>query len=215
MIDPGSIRGFIHAATHVVTPPLVPELRLRLARHAYDVFIDAHDLTAGGLGAMPYWAFAWPGGQALARHILDHPEIVRGRAILDLGAGSAIAGIAAMKSGAQSVTAADVDPFAAEVARQNADLNSVTLTATTDDLLGIDTAFDLVIVGDLVYEPDLQDRVTAFITTHHRRGIPILYGDRATARRPTGKFRLLADHAAPLTPPMVDSVCERARVWQL
>ena len=120
-----------------------------------------------------------------------------------------------MKSGARSVTAADVDPFAAEVARLNADLNGVSVTATTDDLLGRDTTFDLVIVGDLVYEPDLQDRVTAFIAAHHRRGIPILYGDRATARRPTGKFRLLADHDAPLTPPMVDDIVERARVWQL
>ena len=111
--------------------------------------------------------------------------------------------------------AADVDPLAAMAATVNAALNGVTIEATTEDLLGEDTGYDLVIVGDLVYEPDLKDRVGSFIAAHHRRGIPILYGDRTTARRPPGNFRLLADHEAPLTPALVDNFIERARVWQL
>ena len=164
---------------------------------------------------MPYWAFAWPGGQALARHILDHPELVRGRRVLDLGAGSAIAGIAAMMAGAKSVTAADIDPLSVTAAAMNAALNDVQLATTTDDLLGADTAFELVIVGDLVYQPDLKDRVGSFIASHHARGIPILYGDRTTARRPPGRFLLLCEHAAALTPALDDDCLERARVWQL
>ena len=206
---------FVLKHSNRMAPPLVPELQLRLAYHAHDIFQDAHTFVHGGLGSLPYWAFAWPGGQALARHILDHPELVRGRRVLDLGAGSAIAGLAAMRAGAQSLTAADVDPFAAAAAALNGEANGIAVTATTDDLLGADTAFDLVIVGDLVYEPDLQDRVGSFIASHHARGIPILYGDRTTARRPPGNFRLLADHEAPLTPAMDLDVIERARVWQL
>ncbi len=215
MTDHAAIAGFIESNTDRVAPPLVPELRLHLAHHAHDIFQDAFTFAGGGLGSRPYWAYAWPGGQALARHILDHPDLVRGRRILDLGAGSAIAGIAAMRAGARSVIAADIDPLAAAAAAMNGTLNGVTIAATTDDLLGADTDFDLVIVGDLVYEPDLQDRVGTFITSHHARGIPLLYGDRSTARRPPGRFRLVADHEAPLTPALDDDVIERARVWQL
>jgi predicted nicotinamide N-methyase len=213
--DPTAIRDFIERTTDRLAPPLVPELHLHLAHHSHDIFQEAHTFVNGGLGARPYWAFAWPGGQALARHILDNPGLVAGRRILDLGSGSAIAGIAAMKAGAKSLTAADIDPLAAMAATLNAHLNDIELTSTTDDLLGKDTQFDLVIVGDLVYEPELKDRVGTFIAAHHARGIPFLYGDRTTARRPPGNFRLLADHAAPLTPALVDNSLERARVWQL
>lgn len=215
MTDPSGLRDFIERTTDRVAPLLVPELSLHLAHHSHDIFQDAHTFMSGGLGARPYWAFAWPGGQALARHILDNPALVAGRRVLDLGSGSAIAGIAAMKAGAAALTAADIDPLAAMAATLNADLNAVTLTSTTDDLLGADTDFDLVIIGDLVYEPELKDRVGTFIASHHRRGIPLLYGDRTTARRPPGNFRLLADYEAPLTPALVDNFIERARVWQL
>ena len=215
MTDPEAIRAFVLKSSVIAAPPLVPELQLRLAYHAHDIFEDAYTFTSGGLGSMPYWAYAWPGGQALARHILDDPRLVRGKRVLDLGSGSAIAGLAAMKAGASSLDAADIDPLAAVAAMLNAEANDVVLTATTDDLLGEDTDYDLIIVGDLVYDRDLKDRVGSFITSHHRRGIPILYGDRTTARRPPGNFRLLADHQAPLTPAMVDNFVERARVWQL
>ena len=215
MISLASRREFILSNTIVKAPPLVPELRLHLARHAHDIFQDAHTFATGGLGARPYWAYAWPGGQALARHILDHPALVRGLSILDLGAGSGIGGIAAMVAGAQAVLAADVDPLASCVVQLNADVNGVVVDTTTDDLLGQDTLFDLIIVGDLVYEPELQDRVGAFIARHHQRGVSILYGDRTTARRPPGRFTLLAQHQAPLTPAMDDDVSEDARVWLL
>jgi predicted nicotinamide N-methyase len=213
--DKAEIRTFIENTTDIVTPPLAPELRLRLAREAHGIFQDAHTLVSGGLGARPYWAFAWPGGQALARHILDNPDIVRGKRVLDLGAGSAIAGIAAMMAGARAVTAADIDPLAVEAIAMNAALNGVDVTPTADDLLGTDTRFDLVIVGDLVYEPDLKDRVGLFIASHKKRGVPMLYGDRTTARRPPGDFQLLAEHEAPLTPPLAENFIERARVWML
>ena len=215
MNDPVASRAFVISHTVVIAPPLVPEIKLHLARNSHTIFQAAHDLVAGGLGERPYWAFAWPGGQALSRYILDHPDLVAGRAVLDLGAGSAMAAIAAMRAGATHAIAADVDPLSAAAAGLNADLNSVSLTVTTDDLLGLECDADLIIIGDLVYEPDLQDRVGAFIERHRKRGVPFLYGDRTTARRPPGSFRMLDEYEAPLTPALQDDHIERARVWQL
>lgn len=215
MTNRTAIRSFIERSTEIVTPPLAPELRLRLASDPHGIFEAAHEFVSGGLGARPYWAFAWPGGQALARYIIDHPNLVRNKRILDIGAGSAIAGIAAMKAGARAVTAADVDPLAVGAIVANAALNEVEIAATEEDLLGTDTRFDLIIIGDLVYEPDLKDRVGMFLAAHKKRGVPVLYGDRTTARRPTGDFENLAEYEAPLTPPLVEGFIERARVWLL
>jgi predicted nicotinamide N-methyase len=211
--DAARLQAFVLAETELIAPPLVPELRLHLARNAYAIFEAAYAMDSDGL--RPYWAFAWPGGQALARHILDHPELVRGLRVLDLGAGSALGAIAALKAGAQSATAADIDPLAVAAAELNAAANGVTLQVTTNDLLGAETDYDLILIGDLVYEPDLKDRVGGFLDRHHRRGVPMLYGDRTTARRPPGNFRLLAEHDAPLTPELDEDFVERARVWEL
>jgi predicted nicotinamide N-methyase len=206
-------RAFVIETTAIMAPPLVPEIPLHLARSARDIFQAAHDFRADVM--QPYWAFAWPGGQAMARHILDHGDLVRGKRVLDIGAGSGLGAIASLKAGARSAVAADIDPLAAAACVLNGAINGVELAVTTDDLLGADTDCDLVLIGDLVYEPDLQDRVGAFLAAHHRRGIPVLYADRTTARRPPGRFRLLAEHAAPLTPELDEDMMERARVWML
>jgi predicted nicotinamide N-methyase len=183
--------AFIAAHTELIAPPLVPEIRLHLATNAFAIFEAAYALNSDGL--RPYWAFAWPGGQALARYLLDTPALVQGKRVLDLGAGSGLGAIAAMQAGALAATAADIDPLSVAACLRNAAANLVSLSVITDDLLGADTAFDLVLIGDLVYEPDLKDRVGAFLTTHARRGVPILYGDRTTApcmrcRRGCGDF---------------------------
>ena len=218
MTAPPGLQDFVRTTTEIVVPPLVPELRLRLAQHAHDIFQLTETFVAGrplsgGWCARPYWAFAWPGGQALARCILDHPELVAGRRVLDLGAGSAIAGIAAVKAGAISVCAADIDPLAAAVARLNGALNGVALEVTTDDLLDAESTFDLVVIGDVIYEPALKARVGAFIAALRSRATPILYGDRTSAPAPPGPFGLLAEYEASLTPAMADDHVERARVW--
>lgn len=207
--------AFVAAHTDLVQPPLTPEIRLQLAADARGIFERADTFVDSGLGARPYWAFAWPGGQGLARYILDNPAIVRGKRILDVGSGSAIAAIAAKLAGAASALAADIDPIACAAARMNAAANSVTLDVTARDLLGEALDCDLVIIGDLVYEPDLKTRVAAFIDTAIAANVPVLYGDRTSARRPPQKFELLAEYEAPLTPPLVDDFIERARVWRL
>ncbi len=210
-----ALRGFIQTQTELVATVLVPEIRLQLAVHARNIFIDADTLMDGRLGSRPYWAFAWPGGQGLARTILDQPSLVRGKHVLDLGAGSAIGAIAALKAGAASALAADIDPLADMASKMNAAANSVPLQTTLIDILGNDPKADVIIIGDLVYEPDLQMRVGALLDAAVARGIPVLYGDRTSARRPRRDFELLADYEAPLTPPLVEDFVERARVWRL
>jgi predicted nicotinamide N-methyase len=210
-----ALTTFVVAETHLVAPPLAPEIPLHLARYARDIFVEADLLMDGRLGSRPYWAFAWPGGQALARYILDHPELIAGKRILDVGAGSAIGAIAALKAGARSALAADIDPLADVAAGLNARANGVEMATTTADLLGIEPDCDVLLIGDLVYEPDLQIRVGALLDAAIAQGIPVLYADRTSARRPRRDFTLLAEYEAPLTPPLVDNFIERARIWQL
>lgn len=206
---------FVNDHTTVTSTVLVPEIKLHLATAARLIFVEADELVDGGLGSRPYWAFAWPGGQGLARYIFDHPHLVAGKRVLDIGSGSGLGAIAALKAGARSALAADIDPLADTAAGMNARLNGVDMQTTREDLLASDPAFDVVLIGDLVYEPDLQIRVGAFLDTLQRRRIPALYGDRTSARRPRRDFELLIEYEAPLTPALVDDFIERARVWKL
>ena len=211
----GGITTFVSTHTELITAPLVPEIKLHLATDPRGIFQRASEFCDEGLGSRPYWAFAWPGGQGLARYILDHPSLVAGKRILDLGAGSALGAIAALKAGAASALAADIDPLSDAAAILNGRANGVALSSTTDDLLGLDPSADLIIIGDLVYEPDLQIRVGAFIERAHRRGIPMLYADRTSARRPRQDFELIHEYEAPLIPALVENFIERSRVWRL
>ncbi len=125
---------------------------------------------------MPYWAFAWPGGQVLARYVLDHPELVRGRRVLDFGSGCAIGGVAAALRGA-TVRCADVDPIAAKLAHRNARENGVTLETTTDDLIGHDVDVELILAGDVCYQPALAARLVPWLHAQVRRGVQVILGD--------------------------------------
>ncbi len=215
MIAHNPFDAFIAAHTALIASPLVPEVHLHLANDPRGIFDAAHAAMSDELSARPYWAFAWPGGQALARHLIDNPRLVAGKRVFDLGAGSGLGAIAAMKAGASNATAADIDPLSAAACKRNAAANGVALTVSTDDLLGREVDTDILLIGDLVYEPDLKDRVGLFLAAHVKRRIPIYYADRTSAQRPPGNFRLLAEHQAPLLPAMVEGFMERARVWQL
>src|SRR5262249_15018754 len=131
-MDPES---FVRSKTAIGTPPLVPEIRLHLATEVTPIWQATEESLAGYGVPPPFWAFAWAGGQALARYLLDHPEIVAGREVLDIGSGSGIVAIAAAKAGASRVTAAEIDPFAAAAIAMNAPLNDVAITVETRDLL--------------------------------------------------------------------------------
>src|SRR2546425_13326004 len=184
---------FIRANTKLLNVPLVPEIRLHLAEESLPIW----QRTEEELGAMnvppPYWAFAWAGGQALARFLLDNPTIVEGRSVLDLGSGSGLVAIAAAKAGAQRVLAADIDIFAVAAIALNAAANGVTLEITADDLLGAPAgAFDVVLVGDLFYERPLAERTLAFAEAAHAQGARVLAGDPRRSYIPNESIRQLA-----------------------
>jgi predicted nicotinamide N-methyase len=181
VIDRESARALIARETAVVSPPLCPELRLRLVTEACRLWrATESDLAALGLEA-PYWAFAWAGGQALARFVLDRPEIVRGRDVLDFGSGSGVVAIAAALAGARSVIAADVDPIAAEAARLNAALNGVSIAVTGGDLTAAPDpggrAFGVILAGDVAYDRAQADRFLARLRAEAGRGADVLVGD--------------------------------------
>ena len=210
-LTPQACAEFVRQHAEPMQPTLVPEITLLLAAQAFEIFHHAERFQGG----QPYWAFAWGGGQGLARWLLDNPAAVAGRRVLDVGAGSALEAIAALKAGAASAVANDTDPVACAAARLNAEVNGVALGVSPDDLLGSDPDADVVLIGDVFYLPDLVTRVDAFLERAARRGVTVYFGDRATARRPTVPMTLLAEYRAPLTPELEIGYIETSRVWRL
>lgn len=209
------IPAFIRENTRVLAPSHVPELRLHLADDAVALW----QLTEEQLGELglppPFWAFAWAGGQALARYILDHPEIARGREVLDVASGSGLVAIAAMKAGARSAIAVDIDTFAAHAAEINAALNNVALTTSDADPVGQPTPCDLILVGDLFYDRDLAPRVLAWLETMQREGKQVLIGDPGRTYLPKEKLEQIASYDIPVTRALEDAEVKRAAVWRL
>jgi predicted nicotinamide N-methyase len=213
---------FIRANMRIAPVPALPEIRLytthpgsglrRLAEtEAYETGPDEEetrrdedgDGEAGGGedGAeprAPYWAYAWAGGAVLARYILDRPETVAGRRVLDLGAGSGLVGIAAAKAGAREVTAAEIDRNGVAALGLNAAANGVAITIVGEDITaGPPPQVDLVTVGDLFYGRDLADRVIPFLDRCLAVGIEVLVGDPGRAYLPRARLRLLAEYDVP------------------
>jgi predicted nicotinamide N-methyase len=149
-----------------------------------------------GAGAAPYWAWPWAGGLVLARHFRAHPELVRGRRLLDLGAGSGLVGIAAMQAGARSVLAAEIDANGIAALTLNAKANNVALTPVAGDALaGPVPDVDLVVAGDVYYDEALASRVTAFLERCLAAGIDVLVGDPGRAHLPVARLLLVGEHA--------------------
>lgn len=210
--------AFILENTRPRPVPLCPELSLRVADEALPLWAKTEE-ELGEMGLPPpFWAFAWAGGQALARHVLDNPKIVRGRHVLDLGAGSGLVGIAAMKSGAADVLAADPDPWANAAIDLNGDLNDVVLATSRADLLKSDSApadFGTVLVGDLFYERELAERVLGFLEVCGAGGATVLIGDPGRSYLPTDRLVRVADYSVPTTRVLEDSEIKRTAVWRL
>jgi predicted nicotinamide N-methyase len=182
-----ALEDFIRARTTPAAVPLVPEVRLWQATEVTPLW-HATAAELATWGATPFWAFPWVGGQALARHVLDHPEIARGRRVFDLATGSGLVAIAAVLAGAAHVTACDLDPFCAAAVRMNAELNGVALEFRADDPLGEPLeGFDLVLAGDVFYEQPLADRAFAWLGALARRGALALAGDPGRLYSPHGK----------------------------
>lgn len=184
---------------------------MRLAIEPFGIFEEADAFQ----GDQPYWAFAWGGGQALARWLLDNSHVVAGKHVLDIGSGSGLTSIAALKAGAARVVANDIDPVACAAAAINAALNDVSLELSSTDILAENPAADIILFGDLFYMPDLVTRVDAFLSRASRRGATVLFGDRKTIRHPSVAMQLLAEYNAKLTPEMEIGYVEVSRVWKL
>ncbi|MGE0848853.1 MAG: methyltransferase [Hyphomicrobiaceae bacterium] len=207
---------FILANTRLLAVPLVPEIRLHLAEESLPIWQKTEEeLDAMNLPP-PYWAFAWAGGQALARYLIDNPALVAGRRVLDLGSGSGLAAVAAAKAGAAHVLAADIDTLAVAAIKLNASANIVDLEATAEDMLDAPSdGFDVLLIGDLFYERQLAGRVLAFADIAAERGALVLAGDPRRNYFPHERFQQLALYPVPVTRELEDAEIKRAAVWRL
>jgi predicted nicotinamide N-methyase len=214
--DTAARAAFIRANTEILPPPLVPEIKLHLAHEAVPLWEKTEE-QLGELGLPPpFWAFAWAGGQALARYVLDHPDCVRGKRIIDLASGSGLVAIAAKQAGAQTVLGADIDAYAAASILLNAALNNCDVAATTDDLLRAPAKdSDVILVGDLFYEKSIAKRLYAWLLDAKSRGIECLVGDPGRTYLPKDKLRKCAEYNVPVTRDLEDAEIKRTAVWQL
>jgi len=203
---------FITTNAALIAPPLVPEIKLYLATEVVPLWrATEEELEKNGVPP-PYWAFAWAGGQALARYIMDKPDIVRGKRVLDIGAGSGLVGIAAGKSGAAHVLAADIDAHAIAAIKLNAAANAITIAVIQDDLIGRPGDWDIILVGDLFYERPLAERLLAWLGP---MTIPALLGDPGRNYFPRQGVEKLAAYSVQTTRDLEDREIRETGVYRL
>lgn len=209
-------REFILGNTRLMPVPLAPEVKLHLAHEAVPLWQKTEE-ELGQMGLPPpFWAFAWAGGQALARYVLDNPHVVHGRTVLDLASGSGLVGIAAMKAGAKSVLAADIDHFASAAIRLNAQSNAVVISVTADDLLlAPPPPAHTILVGDLFYERGLAQRLLAWLEDAKANGTDVLIGDPGRSYLPREKLVATAAYQVPVTRDLEDAEIKNTSVWRL
>lgn len=208
--------AFIQAHARLLPVPLVPEIRLYLADESIPLWLRTAEALGRHDAPLPYWAFAWAGGQALARHILDNPAAVAGRTVLDLGAGSGLLSIAAMQAGAATTLAADIDRYATAAIALNSAANHVRVATTDADLLATTPAsFAIILAGDLFFERPLAARALAFLERAHDRGAEVLVGDPRRAYFPAHRFQQVAEHAVPMAHELEDRALKPTAVWRL
>ena len=210
--------AFVKAETRLRPVPLVPEISLHVADEAVPIWHRTEE-ELGALGLPPpFWAFAWAGGQALARYVLDHPEVVAGRTVLDFASGSGLVGLAALRAGAHSVTCADIDVFSHAAIAVNCGANGhathPNLHIATDDLIGQDAGWDTVLAGDICYERDLAERVIAWLLALSARGALVLIGDPGRAYLPKEGLEKLGEYQVPVTRELEDAEIKRTCVWR-
>ena len=207
--------GFIRAHTRLLPVPHAPEISLHVAEEATELWQKTEEeLATIGLPP-PFWAFAWAGGQALARYVLDHPEVVSGRRVLDFASGSGLVAIAAAKAGAADLAAADIDAFAAAAIGLNAEANGVSVTPRHKDLIGRDEGWETVLAGDICYERELAGQVIDWLSALSKRGATVLIGDPGRSYLPKDKLIEVATYQVPVTRALEDAEIKKSSVWRL
>jgi predicted nicotinamide N-methyase len=207
--------SFLRSATSVSTSELCPEVRLYLADDLDELW-RAQESWLGRRGlASPFWGVAWPGGQGLARYVLDHPQLVRGRSVLDIGSGCGLCAVAAAKAGASRVEAADIDPYALEAISANAALNGARVITVRTDVIEDDPRWDVVLAADLWYEKFLAERMTGWLTRLARAGTTVLIGDRNRAFFPRGCMEEIAQYALKTPESLEREAFGATRVWRV
>jgi predicted nicotinamide N-methyase len=215
-LDPAQAEAFILANTSLSSPPHVPEIRLHLADEAHGLWLKTEEeLAAIGLPP-PFWAFAWAGGQGLARFVLDHPETVADKRVLDFATGSGLVAVAAAMAGAAHVAAVDVDPFAASAVRLNAALNGVDLSPRTADIVGApasELGADVLLAGDVFFDKPFADRLVPWFEALATAGLAILVGDPGRAYLPRERLAHRATYRVPVTRALEDAEIKETTVW--
>ena len=208
--------AFVQANTTIECPPLVPEIELHLASEVVPLWQSTEaELAASGLPP-PFWAFAWAGGQGLARYLLDNPEITAGRRVLDFAAGSGLQGIAAARSGASSVMASEIDRFAVAAIGLNAALNDVEIIVQEADVVGrTDGPWDLVLAGDVCYERPMALQVEAWLKALAAAGTEVLIGDPGRCYLPRDGLERITAYSVKTTRELEDSDLRNAVVWRV
>jgi predicted nicotinamide N-methyase len=196
------------------TVPFVPELRLYQAGEQVGLW-DATNGEYRSEQPPPFWAFAWPGGLALARYILDHPAMVSGRSVLDMAAGSGVVAVAACLAHALRVRASDVDSQAIAAIGRNAKANGVTIEADQTDVLDETPEVDVVLVGDGFYTRSIADRMMPFLRRCALGGATVLVGDPGREFLPRKHFTKIAEYAVPVRPALEDVYAKRTAIWRL
>jgi predicted nicotinamide N-methyase len=213
--------AFVRDNTRLLPVPHAPEISLYVADEA-TVLWQKTEEELGEIGLPPpFWAFAWAGGQALARYVLDHPETVRGKHVLDFASGSGLVAIAAAKAGASKVEACDIDAFAGEAIAINARANGVSdlITVTLSDLIDTNAGWDTVLAGDICYQRDLAERVTNWLATLAKPntatyGACVLIGDPGRSYLPRSELVEIISYQVPVTRTLEDADIKKSSVWQ-
>jgi predicted nicotinamide N-methyase len=207
---------FVRDNTTLTTAPLLPEITLHLATEVTPLWMATEETLAEKNLPPPYWAFAWPGGQAVARLLLDRPDLVAGKSVLDFAAGTGIVGIAAMKAGAARVQACEIDRFALAAIRLNAEANGVEVKPVSVDLIGRDLpGIDIVLAGDVCYEKPMAEKVTAWLRRIAATGTLVLLGDPGRAYVPTSGLEKVAAYTVPTSLELEDRETRDTVIWRL
>jgi len=214
-VETATRADFVRAHTRLLPAPFVPEVRLHLADEAIPLW-ERTEQERGDRQPPPFWAFAWAGGQALARYILDHPDTVRGHTVFDLAAGSGLVAIAAALAGATAVTANEIDGYAEAAIAINAAANGTAVTTVLGDVLdGPAPAADVVLAGDVFYSRPMAERVLPFLRRTRTGGARVLVGDPGRAYLPHDSFQAVATYPVPVPYDLESTEVKPTTVWTL